>query len=459
MEWREGQNYFCEDEFDSVGVVTDRRGVRIEVGVKKGGLLLKTVIRGSRSPYPITTPPEKIPPRKVIGAIAVSISHIGTVEVTCPLEGGGLKDFWDWLSDIPDPSGDEPPLVKVARPWPEFNPEFLAWSPLCGDGLVYDPQIIDERQLDEVRAVMAADGIAVTRDFAWGTVGPGDPTNGRRLLPWLPDWNWNEAYWAQLDRRLGQWCLRDGTYVISVLDACSFYAGSSFETNPLKPLLGDRPQDVFLPGPARTKVYEYAMELFRRTRKYHPRVIIQTRNEGSQLTGPDNLYEYDHALITLLKQAGMPVENIMIGYYDSSMCAKTLLPETWMDPDTGEVHHGVDLMGRGLADAHNIGSPECILDSGSEARRMMSWGAFPSCDGSDREGKAAGLGWYWLQPGVALRPTAAQAKRIVQIMSDFGYPRFEYWSSVAFQDGYFPNLAAAKDRGHEERVAMREGID
>jgi len=346
------------------------------------------------------------------------------------------------------------PLVKVTRPWPEFAPEFLVWSPLCGDGLVYDPQVIDERQLDELRAVMAADGIAVTRDFAWGTVGPGDPTNGRRLLPWTSGWAWNEDYWAQLDRRLGQWCLRDGTYIISVLDACSFYADSSFKTNPLREFLGDRPQDVFLPGPARTKVFEYAIELFRRTRKYHPRVIIQTRNEGLQLTGPDNLYGYDHALITLLKQAGMPVENIMIGYYDSSLCARTLLPETWTDPETGEVYHGVDLMGRGLSDAHNIGSPECIENSGAEARRMMSWGALPSCDGPDREGKAAGLGWYWA-PGQALRPTAAQAKRIVQIMKGFGYPRFEYWSSVALQDGWFPNLAAAITHGRAERQAMQ----
>jgi hypothetical protein len=325
----------------------------------------------------------------------------------------------------------------------------LCWSPICGDGLVLD---LDEKKLDKLRDEMANGGIMATRDFGWCTVNPADPTNGMRLLPWNEDWSWREAYWTRLDRRLAQWCRRNGTYVVSILDACSFYAGDSFETNPFKSLLGDRPQDIFRPGPARDLVFTYARELVKRAKKYGPRIIYQTRNEGGQVVGPDVLYDYDHALIGLLKSEGIPPRNIMIGYYDSSYCAMTLLPETWTDPKSGVTYHGVDLMGEGMADAHNIGSPEKIENSGDDALRDISWGAFPSCDGPDD--KSEGLGWFWLPAGVNKRPTAKQAKQIVEIMKRFGKKRFEWWSSVAFQKSVEPNLDDAIELGREEWLAI-----
>jgi hypothetical protein len=339
--------------------------------------------------------------------------------------------------------------TKVKRPWPENSPEFLCWSPICGGGLT---QELDEKKIDKLRNAMAVDGIQTTRDFGWWCVNAADPTYGKYLLPWKPDWSWDEEYWARLDRRIKQWAKRNGTYVISILDACSFYAGDSFETNPFKSLLGDRPQDIFRAGPARDLVFEYARELVHRSEKFRPRVIFQTRNEGGQVVGPDVLYDYDHALIALLKSEGIPPRNIMIGYYDSSYCAMTLLPETWTDPKSGVTYHGVDLMGEGLADAHNIGSPEKIENSGDDALRDISWGAFPSCDGPDD--KSEGLGWFWLPFGVNRRPTPAQTKRIVVVMKGFGKKRFEWWSSVAFQKSVEPNLDDAITNGHEERLAM-----
>lgn len=371
-----------------------------------------------------------------------------------------LKDFKD--TDVVGkctlcPALEEDPASKVIRPWPEYAPSFTCWSPFCGDGLVLD---LDEKKLDRMREAMAIDGIMATRDFGWSCVGPEDPTNGKRLMPWKWGWAWNEEYWSRLDRRLAQWCNRDGTYVVSILDACSFYLGDSFETNPLKALLGLRPQDIFRPVPARDRLFDYARELVKRTRKFMPRIILQTRNEGEQLTTPENLYDYDNDLIAVLKAEGVPVENIMIGYYDSSLCLRTLMPETWTDPRDGQVYHGTALLGRGLADAHNIGSPEGLgpYDPNSFERVWaIKWGSFPSCDGPDKGHAAAGLGWFWLHNHENDRPTAPQAVGILQTMKKFGRWAFEWWSSTAFQKGDLPDLNDAIELGHAERIAMVEG--
>jgi hypothetical protein len=301
---------------------------------------------------------------------------------------------------------------------------------------------------------MAVDGINAERNFGWWTDVAGGSWDGLYLLPWNEDWTWNEAYWARLDRRLALWCGdRDGTEIISLLDACSLYSGMSWETNPLNQLAGDRPQDVFAAGPAREKVLAYARELVRRVARFKDHVILEAVNEGTQIVGFDTYADYTRAVISTLKAEGWPVDQIQVNWFDSSLYYSIIKD---------------DLEGRGLAATHRINSEVDVnwyRDSPGK-QGLMKLGDYPCCDGASfgvdenpPAYRANGLTFFWLigtpAENVARRPNAPQIAYIMATMRGLGYPRFEMLSAAAFQRSLLPDLDAAITIGRSERLAMK----
>jgi hypothetical protein len=238
---------------------------------------------------------------------------------------------------------------------------------------------------------------------------------------------------------------RDGTEIISILDACSMYEDSSWLGNPLNKLAA-RPADVFWPGPARDKVIAFAVEMVRRTAKYHNYVIFETRNEGEQIAGFDALQSYDDAMIAALKAAGVPAERIATEWYDSSLFYETI---------------SSDLGGRGLAFTHGVNSEKSVnwyRDSPGKLE-LAKLGDRPSSDGPDfydSEGAPQGLKWFWLPGGQGRRASPAQIRYIVKTMADLGYPGYEFLSASAFQSSNLPNPDDAISRGREERLALKK---
>jgi hypothetical protein len=299
---------------------------------------------------------------------------------------------------------------------------------------------------------MAADGIAVRRDFAFYS-DLGTAWEGTGLFPWLADWSWNPEYWAQLDRRLKMWCGdRDGTQIISVLDACSLYDGQSFETNPLNKL-ATRGSEVFAAGPAREKVIAFAVELWNRTKKYGQRIILGPRNEGGQIVGYDGLRDFDRAVVTALLAAGCPASQIEIDFYDSSLFYQTI---------------SEDLGGKGLAETHRICN-EVDVDwykNSPGKQGLMRLGDFPCSDGpsygideTPPAYRALGLTFSWLvgtpAEDAARRPNVPQIAYIMATMRGLGYGRYEHLSAAAFQHSVLPDLDDAITLGRAERLAMK----
>ena len=334
------------------------------------------------------------------------------------------------------------PKTRVAAPWSPGG-ALRAWTPLLYGGLTVE---FDEAKLDALYEAMSVDGINAERNFGWWTDVAGGPWDGKYLLPWNPDWSWNEAYWARLDRRLQMWCGdRDGTEIISILDACSLYAGETWDMNPLNKIAGDRPQDVFSTGPAREKVLEYARELVRRVARFKDHVILEAVNEGTQIVGFDAYADYTRAVISTLKSEGWPVDHIQVNWFDSSLFYSILKD---------------DLEGRGLAATHQVCSEKSVdwykTSPGKQA--LMALGDYPSSDGPDfydSEGAPQGLKWFWLPAGQARRPSAEQIAYIMRTMAGLGYPRFEQLSAAAFQKGSLPDLGDAISLGRPERLAMK----
>jgi hypothetical protein len=341
------------------------------------------------------------------------------------------------------------PKTKVANPWHPGG-ELVAASFTLYSTLAY--KALNEAKLDALDEAMAVDGIAVRRDFAFYS-DFGTAWEGTGLFPWLADWTWNEEYFAQLDRRLQMWCGdRDGTQIISILDACSLYDGQSFETNPLNKLAA-RGSEVYAAGPARERVIAFAVELWNRTKKYGQRIIIETRNEGEQIVGYDGLRDFDHAMIAALRSAGCPPEQIQIGFFDSSLFYATL---------------SEDLEGRGLASTHRINSEVDVnwyRDSPGK-QGLMKLGDYPCCDGASfgvdenpPAYRALGLTFSWLvgtpAENVARRPNVNQIAYIMATMRGLGFGRYEHLSASAFQHSVLPDLDDAITLGRAERLAMK----
>lgn len=333
---------------------------------------------------------------------------------------------------------DPPVKTKVAEPWHPGG-ELRAWS----GGLygLLSGTFVDEAKLDALDEAMAVDGIQATREFTWYT-SVMDGWAGAYLLPWNADWSWNQEYWSQLDRRLQMWCGdRDGTMILSLLDACSLYAGDSWEVNPLNKL-ALTPSEVFWPGPAREKVIAFARELVRRTAKYAGRIIWETRNEGAQIVGFDGLQSYDRAVIAALKAEGVPVTHIATNWYDSSLFYDTILN---------------DLEGKGLAFTHQInseGDANWYRDSPGK-QGLAKLGDRPSADGPSFDGLAAGLKWFWLPGGQGRRASNSQIAYVMAVMRGIGFAGYEFLSAAAFQHSVLPDLDDAINLGHAERLAMK----
>jgi hypothetical protein len=346
-------------------------------------------------------------------------------------------------------AGSEPAAIctvhkaptKVADPWTPGG-ALRAWNGTLYSSLA--ATLFDEAKLEALYEAMAVDGVNAERNFAW-FADVTDTWAGKYLLPWNADWAWNEAYWAQLDRRLNMWCgKRNGTEIISVLDACSMYEGESWEVNPLNKLAA-RPADVFRAGPARDKVIAFAVELYNRTKKYGSLIVIETRNEGDQIVGFDGLYDYDNAVLQALLAAGGAKDHIATEWYDSSQFYETI--------DQG-------MSGKGLAFTHGINSEKSVnwyRDSPGK-QGLAALGDRPSADGPDfydSEGAPLGLAWFWLPSGIGRRASPPQIKYIIRVMSDLGHPGYEFLSASAFQGSKAPDLDAAITLGRAERLAMR----
>lgn len=121
MSWKRGQTYFHGIAFKGVASVTDKRGCLHMVAPVLDGTIIRHVIRGSRSPYPVQSY-EIVPESRAIGTPSISLSHIGTIEIGCPLEAG-IGMWWASPDEFPDPSGPEPP-----PPYPDDNPKPV-WMP------------------------------------------------------------------------------------------------------------------------------------------------------------------------------------------------------------------------------------------------------------------------------------------------------------------------------------------
>jgi hypothetical protein len=338
----------------------------------------------------------------------------------------------------------DPPVIPVcASPWPETG-KLRIWSGTLYSGLA-GTSVIDETKLPALYDMMAANGANCERNFAWYCALE-DGWAGTYLLPWNADWSWNEIYFVQLDRRLKMWCGdRNGAEIISILDACSMYQGDSWEVNPLNKLVST-PAEAFYPGPARDKVAAFARELVRRTAKYAPRIIYETRNEGNQIVGFDGLQSYDRAIIAALKLEGVPVTRMQVNWFDSSMFYAVI---------------SEDLEGDGLAATHQVNSEKSVdwwkTSPGKQA--LMAMGDYPCGDGPDfydNEGAPLGLKWFWMPGGQARRPSNAQIAYIMATMESLGYPRFEHLSAAGFQRGNLPNLddAIALGRGEVRALAV-----
>lgn len=341
---------------------------------------------------------------------------------------------------------DPPIITKVAAPWQPGGP-LLSWSPTLYSTLCGSEAVIPKQKLNAVDESMAIDGINMRRDFAW-FADQSDAWQGNYLLPWNEDWSWNELYWKQLNDRLQTWCGdRDGGQIIAILDACSMYQGDSWEVNPLNKL-ATSPAAVFWPGPAREKVTAFASELVRRTAKFAPRIIYETRNEGSQIVGFDALQSYDRAIISALRAAQVPVTHIATNWYDSSLFYDTILN---------------DLEEKGLAFTHQVNSEKSAdwyRDSPGK-QGLAAIGDRPSSDGPDfyeSEGAAQGLKWYWLPAGQARRASNPQITYIVATMQNLSLPGYEFLSASAFQRSCLPNFDDAITIGHAERIAMVAGL-
>lgn len=344
-----------------------------------------------------------------------------------------------------------PAKTKVAEPWVPGAAGIRGWSGGLYSLLAWIGA--DEAKLDSMYEAMAVDYVQLERNFGWYSA-LGDDWEGTSAIPWNADWSWNETYWAQLDRRLKLWCGdRDGTEIISILDACSLYDGTSFETNPLRKL-ASRGSEVFWPGPARDKVVAYALELAARTKKYGQRIILETRNEGDQIVGIDGLQSYDIAIITALRGAGWPANRIQTNWFDSSLYYAVL-------------HESQYLAGVGLASTHRCTTPGDVAwyVNSPGKQGLMKEGDWPGADGgtfgSDETPPrldALGLTFKWLKEtpaeNIARRPNADQIRTIMGMMKGLGYPRYELLSASAFQYSYLPNLDDAIALGRSERLAL-----
>jgi hypothetical protein len=347
---------------------------------------------------------------------------------------------------------DPPAKTKVADPWPDGSGELRAWSGTLYSSLCGAAGVIDEAKLENLYEALALDGINAERNFAW-FADQSDAWAGQYLLPWAPDWSWNEAYWAQLNRRLQLWAGdRNGAEIISILDACSLYSGDSWDVNPLNKLV-TTPSQVFSAGPARDKIAAFARELARRTAKFAPRIIYETRNEGGQIVGFDALHDYDTAIIAALKAEGVPSLNIQVNWYDSSLFYQTISEA---------------LGGAGLAATHQICSEvdaDWYRDSPGK-QGLADAGDYPCSDGPSfgvgedpPAYRAKGMTFHWLMgtpaenPG--RRPDPGQICYIFGVMRGIKHPRFEQLSAVAFQLTNAPDLDAAVTLGRAERLALR----
>jgi len=399
-------------------------------------------------------PVPPIPPHPVYVNVAICTASGLVPNEYCPTDQIVVKQFVQGTQPTDVCAVHVAPLpakTKVADPWVPGAAGIRCWSPLLYSDLA--ATFIDEAKYDALCEVMAVDGIQVKRSFGWYSA-LGDDWEGTGAFPWKDDWSWNEAYWSQLDRRLKMWCGdRDGTEIISILDACSLYDGTSFETNPLRKL-ATRGSQVFWPGPARDKVVAYALELAARTKKYGQRVILETRNEGEQIVGFDGLQSYDIAIIVALRGAGWPANRIQTNYFDSGLYYAVL-------------HESQYLGGVGLASTHRCTTPGDVAwyVNSPGKQGLMKEGDWPGADGgtfgSDETPPrldALGLTFKWLvstpAENLARRPNADQIRTIMGMMKGLGYPRYEMLSASAFQNSNLPSLDDAISIGHSERLAL-----
>jgi hypothetical protein len=342
-----------------------------------------------------------------------------------------------------------PAKTRVAKPWVPGG-ELIAWS-----GMLYGDlaaTFIDESKYDALCEAMAMDGIAVKRSFAYYS-SKGDQWEGTGAFPWNADWSWNDAYFAQVVRRLQMWCGdRDGTEIIGVLDACSLYDGDSFNTNPLNKL-ATKGADVFSAGPARDKLIQFAGELVRRTAAFKDRIIWECVNEGTQIVGLDAYDDYTRTMIAALKAVGVPSSHIQVNWFDSSLFYNEI-------NDT--------LGGSGLAATHRVLSPHDVswYANSPGKQGLMKLGDYPSSDGASFGNdekppvlETTGYCFKWLigTPAEAAvrRPSPDQIRSIMATMRGLGYGRYELLSASAFQTGNLPNLDDAISLGHAERIAMK----
>lgn len=345
----------------------------------------------------------------------------------------------------------EPPAkTKVAKPW-QPGGELIAWSPTLYETLASDSSIIDETKLDALDEAMAVDGIQAERNSAW-YADQSDALRGHYLVPWNSDWTWNDAYFVQVNRRLKMWCGdRNGTEIISILDACSCYDGDSFDVNPLNKLAA-KGADVFSAGPARDKVIQFAGELVRRTAPFKDRIIWECVNEGTQIVGFDAYDDYTRTMIAALKAVGVPSSHIQVNWFDSSLFYNEI-------NDT--------LGGVGLAATHRVLSPHDVswYANSPGKQGLMKLGDYPSADGASFGNdekppvlEASGYCFKWLigtsAEAAVRRPSPDQIRSIMATMRGLGYGRYELLSASAFQGGNLPNLDDAISLGQTERLAM-----
>lgn len=165
LSWRligQGGRVLTGRKYDNVAVVTDSR--RVTHYISRSGDELFHQAKGSKNPYPkgeMTT----FPHRNFQGNPCVRFES-GQIRVDCPVndDEGGIRGYYINMNEIPDPSEEPPPKLKVQGEQFCFRNEGTIPVKLCGASLFnafayikkligYPHQHIDYRfYMDEITA-------------------------------------------------------------------------------------------------------------------------------------------------------------------------------------------------------------------------------------------------------------------------------------------------------------------
>jgi len=406
MGWKRGGTYFHGIGFTGLSSCTDSRGCKHLAGISADGLTIYHMIRGSRSPYPVEAY-QIVPEGKVIGTPSIGLSHIGTIEIACALEGGGIGFWWAMLDEFTDPSGDEPPPAKCPDPYHAGGKlRIFIGSMLSGLAMKETPEWPDAR-LPEYYNALVKDGVNAERNFS--TCAPGDPYDP------LDYWRFNDPeYLTVIKSRLALIKERDLTEIICLTP----YRGSISD--------------------------DEARWLVRELKSYLPNIIFECVNEPTE-------NERQRRLVEILKAEGIPNKFIQVQHVDSG-AFYDLLHDT--------------LNGEGLATYHWTGTLETInapwpkgWSTSSGMMTFMTMGLYGSNDGQDTMRAALGLN-FWLHdhqnPPITeyRRPNNWQLGKVSAWFRAHGKGHVEHLSASAYQRSAKPNMDDALSIGHEERLAM-----